>query len=67
MADPVDHATDRAERELQALLDRRHRFIGTSLTHCNECDTEIPERRRAALPGVSLCVDCQQLTENRRS
>ena len=33
---------------------------GPSLTHCEECDTEIPEGRRKALPGVRLCVPCQE-------
>ncbi len=33
---------------------------GESLTHCAECDEEIPEARRKALPGVKLCIDCQQ-------
>ncbi len=32
---------------------------GESLTHCEECDTEIPEARRQAVPGVRLCVQCQ--------
>jgi phage/conjugal plasmid C-4 type zinc finger TraR family protein len=32
---------------------------GPSLTHCAECGQEIPEARRAALPGVRLCVACQ--------
>lgn len=32
---------------------------GESLTHCEECDAEIPEARRRALPGVRLCVSCQ--------
>lgn len=32
---------------------------GESLTHCEECDAEIPEARRKALPGVRLCVKCQ--------
>ena len=31
---------------------------GESLTHCAECDEPIPEKRRIALPGVKLCVDC---------
>ncbi|MFC3715785.1 DksA/TraR family C4-type zinc finger protein [Luteimonas soli] len=33
---------------------------GPGLSHCEECDTEIPEARRKAVPGVRLCVDCQQ-------
>ena len=32
---------------------------GPSLTHCAECDLEIPEARRTAVPGVRLCVGCQ--------
>ena len=33
---------------------------GPGLSHCEECDTEIPEARRKAVPGVRLCVACQQ-------
>lgn len=32
---------------------------GESLVHCEECDAEIPEKRREAIPGVRLCVQCQ--------
>ena len=32
---------------------------GESLTHCEECDAPIPERRRLAVPGVTMCVRCQ--------
>jgi phage/conjugal plasmid C-4 type zinc finger TraR family protein len=31
-----------------------------SRTHCLECEEPIPEARRAAIPGVLLCIDCQQ-------
>ena len=34
---------------------------GPGLTHCEDCDTEIPPARRQAMPGVRLCVPCQQL------
>jgi phage/conjugal plasmid C-4 type zinc finger TraR family protein len=33
---------------------------GPSLTHCENCDAEIPEARRQAIPGVRLCVACQE-------
>lgn len=33
---------------------------GPSLSHCEECDTPIPEARRQAVPGVRLCVACQE-------
>ena len=32
---------------------------GEGLTHCEECDAAIPEARRAAVPGVRLCIGCQ--------
>lgn len=30
-----------------------------SATHCSECDEELPEDRRKAYPGCTMCVDCQ--------
>jgi phage/conjugal plasmid C-4 type zinc finger TraR family protein len=33
---------------------------GESATHCRACAEPIPEARRAALPGVRLCVQCQE-------
>ena len=32
---------------------------GPSLTHCAECGAEIPQARRDAVPGVRLCLTCQ--------
>ena len=32
---------------------------GESLTECAACGGDIPEARRAAVPGVRLCVTCQ--------
>jgi phage/conjugal plasmid C-4 type zinc finger TraR family protein len=32
---------------------------GPGLTHCADCGTAIPEARRAAVPGVRLCLACQ--------
>jgi len=34
---------------------------GASLKRCEECDAKIPEGRRKALPGVRLCVACQEV------
>ena len=47
----VKDAIARAKSQLPA---------GDSLTHCAECQTEIPEARRSAVPGVRLCIACQQ-------
>ena len=33
---------------------------GESLSHCAECEEEIPQARRDAIPGVKLCIDCMQ-------
>ena len=33
---------------------------GRGLTHCEDCGAAIPEPRRAAIPGVRLCVSCQE-------
>ncbi len=36
---------------------------GPGLAQCEECDEPIPEARRQAVPGVRLCVDCQQASD----
>jgi phage/conjugal plasmid C-4 type zinc finger TraR family protein len=33
---------------------------GPGLTHCEECGVEIPQARRDAVPGVRLCIACQE-------
>ena len=40
---------------------------GESFTHCAECDEEIPERRRLAIPGVKLCIDCASDRDGRNA
>ena len=50
----INDAIERAKRALPQ---------GESLTHCEECDAPIPEARRLAMPGVRLCVRCQQSLE----
>ncbi|MBA1145926.1 DksA/TraR family C4-type zinc finger protein [Ectothiorhodospiraceae bacterium WFHF3C12] len=36
---------------------------GEGLTHCEDCDAPIPEGRRRAVPGVRLCVACQEAAD----
>jgi len=38
---------------------------GPSLTHCAQCGAAIPEPRRAAMPGVRLCVGCQEADDRK--
>jgi phage/conjugal plasmid C-4 type zinc finger TraR family protein len=33
---------------------------GQSLSHCAHCGNQIPDARRNAIPGVRLCVSCQE-------
>jgi phage/conjugal plasmid C-4 type zinc finger TraR family protein len=33
---------------------------GESLHQCANCGAAIPEARRAAVPGVRLCIGCQE-------
>lgn len=34
-----------------------------SLSECEECGDEIPEARQLAVPGVTMCVFCQERYE----
>ena len=36
-----------------------HLSSGPSLAQCADCSQPIPEARRTAIPGVRLCVSCQ--------
>jgi phage/conjugal plasmid C-4 type zinc finger TraR family protein len=47
----VKDAVERAKSRLPS---------GPSLTHCEECTAEIPAARREAVPGVRLCIKCQE-------
>lgn len=42
---------------------RSHLAAGPGLTHCEMCDVKIPEGRRDAVPGVRLCVKCQEAAD----
>ena len=54
----VKDAIDRARSQLPA---------GPSLVHCEDCGNDIPEARRIALPGVRLCVACQEIADKDQS
>jgi phage/conjugal plasmid C-4 type zinc finger TraR family protein len=36
---------------------------GEGLSHCAECGAEIPQARRDAVPGVRLCLSCQDAND----
>ena len=54
----VEDAVNRARSQLPQ---------GEGLSHCEECDGEIPEARREAIPGVRLCVSCQLEVERQQT
>ncbi len=47
----VEDAVERARGQLPS---------GESLERCEDCDAIIPQARREAVPGVRLCISCQQ-------
>jgi phage/conjugal plasmid C-4 type zinc finger TraR family protein len=47
----VKDAIDRAKSRLSQ---------GPSLSHCADCGNSIPEARQKAMPGVRLCITCQE-------
>jgi phage/conjugal plasmid C-4 type zinc finger TraR family protein len=56
--DSIDDAIKRARAQLPT---------GPSLTHCEECGEAIPEPRQTAIPGVRLCVPCQEARDKEQS
>ena len=46
---------------------RRQLPTGPGRETCEECDAPIPEARRQALPGVRLCVPCQEAHDREES
>ncbi len=56
--DQIDATVTDGIRRAQSRLPQ-----GPSLTHCEECSAEIPEARRTAVPGVRLCVRCQEIAD----
>lgn len=48
-------------------LARSHLPKGESLSQCEECDAEIPQARREAVPGIRLCVNCQSMLDEQQA
>lgn len=52
--DQIDASVEDAVKLARSKLPK-----GKSAANCYECDAEIPQARREAVPGVRLCVACQ--------
>ena len=64
MADVIDRANDRAQEELDQVLEQRRNAPRQESEHwCEECGFEIPPKRRELVPGCTTCVDCQEFIE----
>lgn len=53
--DQIDATVEDAIKRVRSNLPQ-----GPGLSHCEMCDVEIPVARRQAVPGVRLCVSCQE-------
>ncbi len=60
--DQIDASVEDAVKRVRSRLPD-----GEGLTHCEECETVIPEARRKAIPGVRLCVNCQSALEEKET
>ena len=62
--DALDQLQPAEELTLRAAAERARgpRAEGPSRQFC-DCGAEIPLARRAALPGVQTCIDCQREIE----
>lgn len=67
MADIIDSASEIEELQRNAALSA-HRIdrSAVSAEHCEDCGVDIPEERRAAVPGCQMCAECQYEKEKRR-
>ena len=48
-----------------AIQAHRLNHSAVSAEHCGECGDSLPEARRIAYPGCTMCVDCQSDAERR--
>jgi len=54
----IEDAVERARSQLPS---------GESPGECEECGEAIPEARRKAVPGVRLCVTCQEAEDSEKA
>jgi phage/conjugal plasmid C-4 type zinc finger TraR family protein len=59
--DQIDASVDDEVQRARSRLPR-----GESLSHCEECAELIPKARREAVPGVRLCISCQETMDAER-
>lgn len=69
MADIADFANDLVQERLDQALAARAALKSDTTLHslmfCDGCDEPIPEARRLAQAGCTLCVGCQSVVDLR--
>ncbi len=64
MPDVIDYANEHAALVLERhIAAARITAIGDSAFECECCGNPIPEARRLAVTGCTMCVDCQAIDE----
>ncbi|HGG0597317.1 TPA: TraR/DksA family transcriptional regulator [Enterobacter roggenkampii] len=63
-SDIIDQANELVEHRLQLAI-QKHRIDqnAVSAERCSECEEDIPEARRVAMPGCKTCASCQGVLE----
>ncbi|EAO1992411.1 TraR/DksA family transcriptional regulator [Salmonella enterica] len=70
MADNADFASEYEALRVNDAVEKIRRLCdagGQSELFCVDCGIRIPERRRMILPGVVMCVSCQEVIEYRKN
>lgn len=63
-AEIIDQANELAQQRIDmAIAAHRIDRNAVSAEHCAECGEDIPEPRRAAVPGCKTCAECQEEIE----
>ena len=60
--DQIDATVEDAVSRVRSRIGR-----GESRTDCAECGADIPQARRQALPGVQLCIRCQEREDGKQA
>lgn len=58
----IDASVDDAIAKAKSLIPK-----GESAQYCEECGEAIPKPRQIAVPGVSLCIACQDAAEKNQA
>ena len=69
VADIADFANDLVQERIDQAVAARLALMSNTAQHslmfCDECDDPIPEARRLAQPGCTLCIECKTADDQR--